>query len=74
MTGAVDLDPAAVSRRLRRVSELADLAPARRLDAKTGLAPEGVGQRLRLVAELSELCVRLAAAGRGVDRTTRETP
>jgi hypothetical protein len=64
MTGTADLDPGAVSARLRRVAELADLSPRLRLDAKTGLTPEGIGRRLRMVAELSELCASLVAAGR----------
>lgn len=70
MSSATDLSPDAVGGRLRRVGDLADLSPARRLDAKTGLAPEAVGRRLRLVAQLSELCAKLAAAG----RATRPTP
>jgi hypothetical protein len=74
MSPAIDSGPDAVSRRLRRVCELADLSAGRRLDAKTGLTPDAVGRQLRLVAQLSELCEKLAAVGRGAGRATRDTP
>ena len=52
--------PSDVEARLRRVSELADLSAARRLDAKTDMRPEAIGRRLRQVASLRRLCLTLA--------------
>lgn len=52
----VDLSPAAVSARLREVSRLSELDPARRLDAKLDLSPAGISRRLRQVSELNATC------------------
>jgi len=48
--------PAAVAERLRRVAELADLDPRRRLDTKIDYSPDAITRRLRMVARLSDLC------------------
>jgi hypothetical protein len=59
--GAV-MSPEAITARLRRASELADLAPARRLDAKLDMSPAGITRRLREASELLDLCRALAAS------------
>ncbi len=57
------LDPASVTARLRAASDLADLRPEHRLDAKLDLRPEAVSARLRLAGELRDLCRALGRAG-----------
>lgn len=59
----VSLNPDAVHARLRQVSDLADLRPEHRLDAKLDMSPEGVLARLRMASELRDLCNALAKAG-----------
>jgi hypothetical protein len=58
----VSMAPEAITARLRQVSELADLAPARRLDAKLDMSPGGITRRLREASELLDLCRALAAS------------
>lgn len=58
-TMSVSYAPSDVEERLRRVSALADLTSARRLEAKTDMSPEAIARRLRQVAALRDLCVRL---------------
>jgi hypothetical protein len=60
----VSLAPEDVYARLKLASDLADLRPERRLDAKLDMSPEGVLRRLRIASELSELCRALGDAGR----------
>lgn len=57
---SVDRSPEAVSARLRRVAELADLRPAERLSAKIDYSAESVSRRLRQVSQLRRLCLDLA--------------
>ena len=64
----VDLSPDAVTARLRMASDLADLRPGHRLDAKIDLRPAAVTARLRIASELQELCRELQRAGRGKGR------
>ncbi|HVI03392.1 MAG TPA: hypothetical protein VM869_32075 [Enhygromyxa sp.] len=59
----VSLDPKDVYARLKLASDLADLRPERRLDAKLDMSPMGVRRRLQLASELSDLCRALAEAG-----------
>jgi hypothetical protein len=54
--------PNDVEARLRGVAALADLNPARRLDAKTDMCPEAVERRLRKVSALRRLCLRVATS------------
>lgn len=61
MSGRVDMSPKAIAQRLRLVSELSDLHPERRLDAKLDMSPAGIGGRLREASDLLELCRRLNA-------------
>ena len=56
----LDMTPGAISARLRAVSELSDLAPERRLDAKIDMSPAAISARLREAADLLELCTKLA--------------
>ena len=49
MSGRLSFDAAAVTARLRQASELADLRPEHRLDAKIDLRPEAVTARLKRV-------------------------
>jgi hypothetical protein len=56
--------PEQVYARLKQASDLADLRPERRLDAKLDMSPAGVLRRLQLASELSDLCRALAEAGR----------
>jgi hypothetical protein len=58
----LDMSPAAISARLRRSSELADLHPARRLEAKLDMSPAGITRRLREASELLDLCRTLGAS------------
>jgi hypothetical protein len=58
----VVMSPEAITARLRRASDLADLAPTRRLDAKLDMSPAGITRRLREASELLELCRALAAS------------
>ena len=64
MTDPRFLEPHAITARLRAASELANLDPARSLDAKIDLRPEAITTRLRLASELHELCAALSAAGK----------
>ena len=59
---SVSMRPEAIHARLARASELADLRPEHRLDAKLDMSPEGIHRRLRIASELGELCRALAAA------------
>lgn len=65
-----DLRPHAVTRRLRRLGELADLRPDRRLATKVDMSPGAVTRRLRRVAALRRLCLACAQWG----RTLRDRP
>lgn len=69
------MSPAAITRRLDRVAELADLAPERRLAAKIDMSPAAVSRRLRKVGEITELCLFLGRAGRSLrsGRTTSQS-
>jgi len=60
------MSPSAVTARLRRASELSDLDPDRRLDAKINYSPEAVTARIREALELGRLCAALGRR-RGVD-------
>ncbi len=62
------MNAASISRRLRQVAELSDLATARRLDAKIDMSPRGVTLRLREVDALRRLCDRLGSAGRAAGK------
>jgi hypothetical protein len=53
-----------VSGRLRQASDLADLDPGRRLDAKIGLDAARITSRLRRASDLRDLSLRLARLGR----------
>jgi hypothetical protein len=57
----VDMSPAAITARLQRVSDLADLRPERRLDHKIDMSPQAITDRLRRVDELNRLCQTLGA-------------
>ena len=59
---SVSMSPEAILARLAKASELADLRPERRLDAKLDMSPAGIHRRLRIASELSELCRALADA------------
>ncbi len=61
----VSLEPEAVRARLERASELADLRPERRLDAKLDMSSAGVWRRLQIASQLRDLCAALARAGQG---------
>ena len=63
----VSLDAEDVYARLKLASDLADLRPERRLDAKLDMSPAGVRRRLQLASELSDLCRALGEAGRRAD-------
>ena len=63
----ISLDPEAVYARLKLASDLADLRPERRLDAKLDMSPAGVRRRLQLASDLTDLCLALARAGRRAD-------
>lgn len=54
------MTPAAISSRLRKVAELADLSPHRRLDAKIDYSPAAITRRLTTVAHLHGICSTLA--------------
>lgn len=56
----VSMSPVAITARLQQASDLADLAPARRLDAKLDMSPAGITSRLREASELLDLCRALA--------------
>jgi hypothetical protein len=66
MKPAVSLDPAAITARLRKASDMADLSPERRLDAKLDMRPAAITRRLRTASELRDLCRALAQAGAGI--------
>ncbi|PRQ05190.1 hypothetical protein [Enhygromyxa salina] len=61
----VSMAPEDVRARLQRASDLADLRPEHRLDAKLDMSPSGVMRRLRIASELRDLCNALNRAGRG---------
>lgn len=61
--GAPSLEAASITARLKAASDLADLRPERRLDAKINLLPAAVTRRLRLASELRDLCRALGDAG-----------
>lgn len=55
----VDMSPSAVSARLRRCSDLADLRPGARLDAKIDMSPAAISRRLKQVEQLRRTCLAL---------------
>lgn len=55
-----DMSSAAITERLRLVSELSDLHPDRRLDAKIDMSPSAITRRLREASELFDLCRQLS--------------
>lgn len=61
------MDPKSVYERLKLASDLADLRPEHRLDAKLDMSPAGVRRRLELASQLSDLCAALGRAGRAHD-------
>ncbi len=61
---ALDMSPEAISARLRAASQMSDLSPDRRLDAKLDMSSAGVTARLREASDLYDACLRLAALGR----------
>ena len=67
------MGPQAVQARLRRVAELADLDPARRLDAKIDYSVDAVSRRLRAQAMLRESCRKLGQRG-GAGGAGGDTP
>jgi hypothetical protein len=73
MKASLRMDGAAVSERLTLVSELADLRPSERLNAKIGMSGAEVLARIRLVSELRGLCLALGDAGRAFQTTTPQT-
>lgn len=60
----VSMAPEAVLARLQFASDLADLRPEHRLDAKLDMSPRGVMRRLQIASELRDMCNALARAGR----------
>lgn len=56
---SVDMSPAAISARLRRCSDLADLRAEARLSAKIDMSPLGISRRLRQVENLRRACLAL---------------
>jgi hypothetical protein len=60
---ALDMSAAAVTARLQAVSDLADLRPERRLDAKLDMSAHGVTLRVRDASELRDLCIELGKGG-----------
>jgi hypothetical protein len=58
----VSMSPEAIRARLERASELADLRPERRLDAKLDMSPSGIRRRLELASQLRDLCNALGRA------------
>jgi hypothetical protein len=63
------MDAEAITLRLQQASDLADLRPEHRLDAKIDLRPEAITARLRLVSDLRELCRALRVAGEAVEES-----
>ncbi len=55
----VDMSTAAVTARLREVSQLSDLRAENRMNGKIDYSPDAVTARLREVFRLTELCVAL---------------
>lgn len=68
---SVDMSPEAITARLRRASELADLRPEHRLDAKLDMSPAGITRRLRQASELRDACLKLAKATKAQDPRKR---
>jgi hypothetical protein len=66
--GTVDMSAAAITARLTAASDLADLRPEHRLDAKIDLGAAAVTRRLQLASELLEVCQELGRAGAAADR------
>lgn len=58
----IDMSAEAIEARLRRVAELSDLRPDRRLHGKIDYSPEGIERRLRQVEQARQLCRKLGAA------------
>ena len=58
-----DLSAAAVTARLRRVSEQSDLRSELRLLPKLDMTPSGITRRLEKVEALRRLCVELMRIG-----------
>lgn len=56
---SVSMSPAAITARLRKASELADLRTERRLHAKIDMSPKGITARLRKVEPLRRACIKL---------------
>jgi hypothetical protein len=69
---SVATEPGEVTRRLRRLAELADLRPERRLDAKVDRSAAAITLRLRRVSALRAFCVELGRASAG-DRSGRRS-
>jgi hypothetical protein len=62
MKTAPSFEASAVTARLQAASDMADLRPEHRLDAKIDLRSEAVTRRLQLVSELRDLCRALSDA------------
>lgn len=56
---SVDMSPRAITTRLRRVSESADLRTVLRLAGKIDMSPLGITRRLREVEQLRRACLSL---------------
>jgi len=59
----IDMSPAAIEDRVQRASELSDLRPEARLDAKLDMSPEGIARRIKEASDLNALCEVLARSG-----------
>jgi hypothetical protein len=60
------MDGAAVAGRIRRLGQLSDLTPERRLHAKIDMSGEAIARRIRSVAQSLRLCRKLGVIAGGV--------
>lgn len=60
MSQPLDMSAGAIRERLQRASDLSDLAPDTRLDAKIDMSAAGITRRLRESSDLLDLCRALA--------------
>lgn len=61
----LDMSPAAIEVRVRRASELSDLRPEARLDAKLDMSPDGIARRIKEASDLNVLCEALGNSKAG---------
>ena len=62
---ALDMSPAAIEARVQQASELSDLRPEARLDAKLDMSPEGIARRIKEASDLNTLCELLGKSKSG---------